>query len=91
MFSEPVELDRGVANSSGGIANTVAIPKDAKVGKHTLQVNGIGTTGEAVSLSVGIKVLKKESNAVPAIIAITLAMLLALLGGRPIFRRRRNI
>jgi hypothetical protein len=91
MFSEPVELGRGVANSSGGIANTVAIPKDAKAGKHTLQVNGIGTSGEAVSLSVGIKVLKKEGNAVPAIIAITVAMLLALLGGRPIFRRRRNI
>ena len=67
------------------------IPKDAKAGQHTLQLNGVGKGGEVVSVSVGFKIVERQNNTRIAVLAISLGILLALLGGRPIFRRRRGI
>ena len=91
MFSDPVELGRGNSSASGTVAAVVRIPKDAKADQHTIQVNGVGTGGEVVSVSLGFKVLERQNNTRIAVLAISLGMLLALLGGRPIFRRRRGI
>lgn len=90
MFSTPIELGRGSVNADGTVSQTVKLPGIAEIGSHTLQVNGVGPGGEVVSVSMGIKVEKKQSNTAAAILAISAAILLALLGGRPIFTRRRR-
>jgi len=93
MFSDPVELGRGEASGSGAVETSVRIPKDAPHGGHTLQFNGVGPGGEIVSMSMGFEVLERENDTWLVVSALGLAVLLALLGGRPIFvnrRRRRN-
>jgi len=88
MFSTPVELGRGTIGADGNVSQFVVLPGGAAVGSHTLQVNAVGPGGELVSVSIGIRVEKKQSNTAMAILAISIAILLALLGGRPVFKRR---
>jgi hypothetical protein len=88
MFSEPRELARGEASIDGMVASGVITPDDVEYGQHTLQLNGVGPDGEVVSISLGFTVLSREDNTLVAILAISAAVLLALLGGRPIWRRR---
>jgi hypothetical protein len=90
MFSDPVELGRGQADADGAVATIVAVPKDAEYGEHTLQVNGVGPDGEMVSLSLGFEVLERTDNTWVVVVSLGAAVLLALLGGRPIFSRRRE-
>jgi hypothetical protein len=90
MFSDPVELGRGQADADGAVATIVAVPKDAEYGEHTLQVNGVGPDGEMVSLSMGFEVLERTDNTWVVVVSLGAAVLLALLGGRPIFSRRRE-
>ncbi|MEY3691208.1 MAG: hypothetical protein RJB57_863, partial [Actinomycetota bacterium] len=90
MFSEPVELARGEANADGGVDTSVRVPKDAEHGEHTVQVNGVGPGGEMVSMSMGFEVLERTDNTRVVVLAFTVAILLALLGGRPVFTRRRR-
>ena len=90
MFSDPIELGRGEANAAGEVKTFVQMPKDAEYGSHTLQFNGVGPGGEIVSTSVGFEVLERENNTWLVILALGVAVLLALLGGRPIFSRRRR-
>ncbi|MEY4032206.1 MAG: hypothetical protein RL573_1118, partial [Actinomycetota bacterium] len=91
MFSDPVELGRGNSSGTGTVSTVVRIPKDAKAEQHTIQVNGVGKGGEVVSVSLGFKVVERQNNTRIALLAVALGMLLAMLGGRPIFRRRRGI
>ena len=91
MFSDPMELGRGEASSKGTVNQMVVIPKDAKPGEHTLQVNGVGPGDEVISVSMGFEVMERQSNTRIAVLVITLAIALALLGGRPIFKRRRKL
>lgn len=91
MFSDPVELGRGETSSKGTVNQTVLIPKDAEAGEHTLQVNGVGPGDEVISVSMGFEVMERQSNTRLAVIVIALAIALALLGGRPIFKRRRKL
>jgi hypothetical protein len=88
MFSTPVELGRGTIGADGNVAQFVVLPEGAAVGSHTLQLNAVGPGGELVSVSMGIRVEKKQSNTAVALLAISVAILLALLSGRPIFKRR---
>ena len=90
MFSDPVELGRGVAGADGKVGTTVHIPKDAKAESHTFQVNGVGPNGEVVTVSMGFEVLERQNNTRLAVIAISLGILLAMLGGRPVFTGRRR-
>lgn len=53
-------------------------------------MNGVGPGGEIVSLSIGFEVFERESNVVAVVLALGSAVLLALLGGQPIFKRRRR-
>jgi hypothetical protein len=91
MYSDPVELGRGEVASNGGVSKVVRVPKDAKAGDHTLVIEGVGVDSEVVTVSMGFKVLDRSSNTIPAVIAISLAVLLALLGGRPLWRRRKTL
>ena len=90
MFSTPVELARGVADANGEVRATVDVPRSAEFGEHTLQVNGVGPEGEVITTSLGFEVLERDSNTGITVLALTLAILLALLGGRPIVTRRRR-
>ena len=93
MFSQPIELGRGVVDANGRVVITVQVPQDVATSEHTLQVNGVGPGGEIVTTSIGISVLKKTSNTLVTVLVLSLAILIALLGGRPIYigrRRRRN-
>ena len=91
MFSEPRELARGEASIDGAVTSGVVTPDDIESGQHTLQLNGVGPEGEVVSISFGFTVLSREDNTLVAILAISAAVLLALLGGRPIWRRRNRL
>lgn len=90
MFSEPIELGRGEASAEGGVAALARVPKGVSPGDHTIQVNGVGTGGEMVSMSMGFEVLERQDNTLIVVLALSAAVLLALLGGRPIFARRRR-
>ena len=90
MFSEPVELGRGVMDAQGNIVTSLLVPKDVEPGEHTIQVNGVGPGGEMVSVSVGFDVLERTDNTWVVVVSLSAAVLLALLGGRPIFTRRRK-
>ena len=90
MFSTPVELARGVADANGEVRATVNVPKSAETGGHMLQVNGVGPDGEIMTTSLGFEVLERKSNTGITVLALTLAVLLALLGGRPVITRRRR-
>ncbi|CAB4663949.1 unannotated protein [freshwater metagenome] len=90
MFSEPLELGRGVTDAEGQVARVVGMPKDVSYGDHTLQIVGVGPDGEIVSVSLGFEVLERTSNTFIVVLSLGAAVLLALLGGRPIFTRRRR-
>lgn len=90
MFSTPVELGRGEVQADGSVNLSLEIPKGSTFGEHTLQVNGVGPKNELVSLSMGIEVLERESNLRLVVLVMSAAILLALLGGRPLFKRRRQ-
>lgn len=87
MYSEPVELGRGEVAANGGASKVVIVPADVNIGNHTLVVEGVGPEAEVIVVSMGFKVLERTNNNVPAVLAITLAILLALLAGRPLWRR----
>jgi hypothetical protein len=90
MFSEPVELARGEVDPQGEVITAVRAPKDIERGAHTLQINGVGVGGEVVSMSLGFEILEREDNTVRVVFTLSFAILLALLGGRPLFTRRRQ-
>jgi hypothetical protein len=90
MFSEATELTRGEVDADGAVSSQVLVPKDAEFGEHTIQVNGVGPGGEMVSVSMGFEVLERTDNTWMVVLSLGAAVLLALLGGRPIFIRRRT-
>lgn len=90
MFSEPTELDRGTIPANGNYSGSVIVPKDTVISEHTLQVNGVGPNSEVFSLSMGIEVLDRQSNTGMAIFALSIAILLAMLGGRSFSTRQRR-
>lgn len=89
MFSEPLELGRGEAEGDGSVSETLLVPGDVEAGNHTLQVNGVGPGDEVVSVSMGFELMERQSNTRVTLAVIMVAIALALLGGRPIFKRRR--
>jgi hypothetical protein len=89
MFSDPVELGRGETSAKGTVNEMVLVPSDVEAGEHTLQVNGVGPGDEVISVSMGFEVMERQSNTRLTILVIMVAIALALLGGRPIFKRRR--
>ena len=54
MFSTPVFLGTAAVDAGGGFANSFVVPAAMLVGPHTIQLNGIGTSGQVRSLSLGV-------------------------------------
>ena len=90
MYSTPVELSRGIVSESGSVLDVATVPEDVDAGDHTLVIEGVGSGAEVVAVSIGFTVLERSSNTGAVIVALSAAILLALLGGRPIVRRRRT-
>lgn len=90
MHSDPVELSRGEVGESGAVASVVQVPKGVEAGEHTLVIEGVGPNAEVVAVSIGFKVVERSDNTMAAVLAVSIAILLALLGGRPIWRRRKQ-
>ena len=88
MYSTPIELGRGSIGTDGAVSRFVTLPEMVEIGSHTLQVNAFGPGRELVSVSMGIKIEKKRSNPAFVFLAICIAILFVLLGGRLIFKRR---
>ncbi|WP_149827495.1 hypothetical protein [Streptomyces tailanensis] len=49
-------LETAVADSSGVVTETVTIPEDTPIGRHTISLSGTGSTGSPMTLSVEIRV-----------------------------------
>lgn len=90
MYSDPVELSRGEVGDTGSVTNVVRVPKVVEAGEHTLVFEGVGQDSEVVAVSLGFKVVERSDNTMAAVLAVSIAILLALLGGRPIWRRRKQ-
>lgn len=90
MYSDPVELGRGEVGDTGGVVRVVTVPKDVDAGEHTLVFEGVGPDAEVVAVSLGFKVVERSDNTMAAVLSVSLAIVLALLGGRPLWRRRRR-
>ena len=88
MFSEPVELGRGIVGPDGTVDEEFPIPKSIAAGGHTLQVNGVGEGSEVVSVAMGIELLEKQDLTALTVSVIVLAILGALF--IPLRRRRRR-
>jgi hypothetical protein len=89
LFSEPVEIGRGVAQADGTIDELFEVPKEMSSGSHTLQVNGVGPDAEVVSVALGISVMETSNNTRLVVTLIGIAMLCALF--IPLSLRRRLI
>jgi hypothetical protein len=78
LFSEPVEIGRGVAGPDGTVNALFTVPRELEAGGHTLQVNGVGPDSAVVSVSMGIA-LQETYNSTPMLLLfIALAMAAAL-------------
>jgi hypothetical protein len=87
LFSDPVEIGRGVARADGTIDELFEVPKEMSSGSHTLQVNSVGPDAEVVSVALGISVLETSNNTRLVVALIGIAMLCALF--IPLSLRRR--
>jgi hypothetical protein len=87
LFSEPVEIGRGVAGADGKMDDLFVVPEEMESGSHTLQVNGVGPDAEVVSVALGISVMETSNNTRLVVTLIGIAMLCALF--IPLSLRRR--
>jgi hypothetical protein len=58
LYSTPTLLGRIEATPLRSIQGVLPIPQNFPLGRHTLQINGVSTNGEVISLSLGIEVLQ---------------------------------
>lgn len=61
MFSTPKFIGMVKTDQNGAFAGEVEVPADLALGEHTLQLNGLATTGETRSLSVGVEVAQPQN------------------------------
>lgn len=54
MFSSPIRLGGGATNASGEFIGQFAVDQDLPAGNHTLQINGLDTAGNVVSVAIGV-------------------------------------
>lgn len=64
LFSEPTELREVIADANGEFSGEAAVPADAPMGEHTIQLNGITQNGELRSVAMGV-VLNPDAAAQP--------------------------
>ena len=85
IFSDPVYLGMAIVGPDGSFTSDLPIPRTVPPGRHTVQINGITKSGEALSTNVGIRVLERPdvlpSTGTDTTPVLLLATFLILLGG----------
>lgn len=54
--SNPIKLSEAMSSASGSVTDEVRIPRSIEPGEHTIQVNGIDSSGRVVSIIYGVQV-----------------------------------
>jgi predicted RNA-binding protein with TRAM domain len=57
LFSEPIALGTGTADSAGNFSSKAFIPATVPLGTHTLRVQGITNANDPFTLDVGVTVV----------------------------------
>lgn len=92
LFSNPIALGEFLTDENGEFATSIVIPDEVTLGEHTLQINGVSTSGELRTLNTSVVVIEEgnalQRNLMPAVLAAMAAIALASL---VIARRRRAV
>lgn len=70
LFSDPKLIGRVLVGADGTFSGTMAMPVGVHAGQHTLQVNGLTTTNEVRSVSMGVEV----AAVAPAVAPVTMTV-----------------
>jgi hypothetical protein len=90
LFSDPVKLGDTVVDANGKASGTLTIENKVPQGSHRFVTKTLSSTGDAVTMSVGVLAAGGSSTPIGLIIVVVLAA--AILGGLliPAVRRRRE-
>lgn len=98
LFSTPTKLGQVTTDSDGSFKGELPVPSAIPAGNHTIQLNGLTTSGKARSLAVGVEVTKETSKTSTQTSTNSswvdslwlVAAFAALIGGTWYLRRRRS-
>jgi hypothetical protein len=62
LYSTPVLLGSGLANSDGSFDNTYAIDSDFPIGDHTVVLHGMSPEDEVITLALGVTVIEATTS-----------------------------
>jgi hypothetical protein len=62
IFSTPVRLGAGVADEQGAFKGEFPLSSSAELGQHTVVLHGLSTSGEVVTVAIGVKVIQPKSE-----------------------------
>ena len=95
VFSDPIYLGFVVVGDDGTFAGSFALPVEIPVGKHTVQANGISSSGSLRSVNAGILVeemaLPVTGQSTSAAVDLGVVAMAAGLLFIMIIRRRRHL
>ena len=63
IFSTPVRLGAGVTDSQGSFAGEFPLSSSAQLGQHTVVLHGLSTSGEVITVAIGVKVIETTQAA----------------------------
>lgn len=92
LFSDPVRLGTATTSSTGTLSEVFSVPVDADDGEHRVAVVAGDSSGETVTVTVGVMVGEWESGPAIAVWLIAVPIVLAVFGAMviPATRRRRR-
>ncbi len=92
LFSDPVRLGTATTSSAGTLSEVFSVPVDAEDGEHRVAVVAGDSSGDTVTVTVGVMVGEWESGPAIAVWLIVVPIILAVLGALviPATRRRRR-
>jgi hypothetical protein len=65
LYSDPIRLGSGFADSEGNFVNKFAISEDVPLGKHTIVLNGLTKSGQVATLALGVQVKEPVVDVLP--------------------------
>jgi len=97
IFSTPVRLGAGVANETGAFTGEFPLSSSAQLGQHTVVLHGLSTSGEVITVAIGVKVIettqpqaKKSDSSTGGIMGYVLLGLLLMTAVVLMVNRRRS-
>ena len=98
IFSTPVRLGAGVADENGSFKGEFPLSSSAQLGQHTVVLHGLSTSGEVITVAIGVKVIettqavaqKKTDSSTGVIMGYVLLGLLLMTALVLMVNRRRS-